>query len=207
MDLTQLPYFIGAAALLTLAPGPDIIYVITQGVCRGSKAAITTAFGLCSGIIVHTTAAAFGVSAIFHTSALAFEALKYAGVAYLLYLAWKSLRDKGDLLSPDVSRLPQGLALFRRGFLMNLLNPKVSLFFLAFLPQFVSPAAGPVALQMILLGLIFMALSVVIFCTVGTLAGTLGNRMLQHPKINRLMGRVSALVFAGLGIRLALAER
>ena len=155
---TTLLYFLGASAALTIAPGPDNIFVLTQGICRGRHAAIITALGMCSGVSVHTVAAAFGISALFYSSLLAFNLVKYAGAAYLLYLAYKTLSERSSLAlgTPD-SR--SGAALFKRGFIMNVLNPKVALFFLAFLPQFVTPSAGHVPLQMLLLGAIFTALS------------------------------------------------
>ncbi len=207
MDTSQLVYFIGASMLLTLAPGPDILFVITQGLTNGRKAAIITALGLCSGITVHTTAAALGISAIFYTSALAFNLLKYAGAAYLLVLAWKALRDTGSAAVCARGTSPSGVSLFRRGVLMNILNPKVSLFFLAFLPQFVNPEAGSIAAEMIVLGMLFMLQAVVIFCTVGLFAGVLGCRLLTRPAMGRFLGWGSAAIFAGLGIRLACAER
>lgn len=207
MDPIQLLTFTGASVLLTLAPGPDILFVIAQGMGNGRRAAVLTSLGLCSGLIVHTLAAALGVSALFHTSALAFSALKYAGAAYLLYLAWKTLRDSSPAAPEAASKPPCGLALYRRGILMNLLNPKVSLFFLAFLPQFVSPAGGNVPAQMVMLGGIFMAQALGLFCLVGSFAALIGNRLLTRPGVARFLSFGSAAVFAGLGIRLALAEQ
>lgn len=206
MSTYQLLAFLGASILLTLAPGPDILFVIAQGISNGRKAAVTTAVGLCSGIVVHTTAAALGVSAIFHTSALAFRTLKYAGAAYLIYLAYKTLREKGALSSAEAPGTLQGTALFRRGVIMNLLNPKVSLFFLAFLPQFVSPEAGSVPLQMILLGLIFMVQAVILFSSIGMLSGTFGKRILQNERVSKIMGWATAGIYAAIGINLALSE-
>lgn len=203
----QLIAFLGASILLTLAPGPDILFVIAQGISNGRAAAVTTATGLCSGIIVHTAAAALGVSAIFHTSTLAFRTLKYAGAAYLLYLAYKTVREKGAFAAADGAGLIQGVALFRRGLIMNLLNPKVSLFFLAFLPQFVSPAAGSVPMQMLLLGLIFMVQAVIIFSTIGMLSGTFGKYILQNQKVSKIMGWAAAGIYTLIGIRLALSEQ
>ncbi len=207
IESSQLLYFIGASVLLTLAPGPDILFVITQGISNGRKAGVTTALGLCTGITVHTTAAAFGVSAIFYTSGLAFQALKYAGAGYLLFLAWKTIREKGALLKNGSAKKLKGPVLFRRGIIMNLLNPKVSLFFLAFLPQFVSSKAGNVAGQMIFLGLVFMVQAVLIFSTLGFFSGTFGDRLLKNPKISNFLGWLSAFIFAAIGIRLALAQR
>ncbi|MDD5351370.1 MAG: LysE family translocator, partial [Chthoniobacteraceae bacterium] len=131
--------FLGASAALTLAPGPDITFVITQGISRGRKAAIVSALGMCSGVSVHTTAAALGISAALYASAAAFTFLKFAGAAYLLYLAWKALREPvGPRLSAGKAEVQPAGILFRRGFMMNVVNPKVGLFFLAFLPQFVT---------------------------------------------------------------------
>ncbi len=207
MSTYQLLTFLGASILLTLAPGPDILFVITQGMSNGRKAAVITACGLCSGIIVHTTAAALGVSAIFHTSALAFRALKYAGAAYLIYLAYKTIREKGVFTAAETSGPVQGKALFRRGIIMNVLNPKVSLFFLAFLPQFVSPETRSVPLQMILLGLIFMVQGVIIFSIIGMLSGTFGKYILQNQKVSKIMGWTAACIYTLIGIRLALSEQ
>lgn len=205
MEPSSLFTFIGASVLLTLAPGPDILFVIGQGIAHGTRAAMLTALGLCSGLLAHTTAAALGVSAVFHTSALAFQSLKLAGAAYLLYLAWKTVRASGEGQADDTPRLPAA-TLFRRGIVMNLLNPKVSLFFLAFLPQFVS-ADGNIPAQMALLGLIFITQALAVFCAVSLFAGRLGPCLLQHPSFSRLSSWLSASIFAALGIRLALAQR
>lgn len=204
MTLYSLCAYLCACVALTVAPGPDNIFVITQGITRGRKAAIITALGMCSGISVHTAAAAFGISAIFYTSALAFTLVKYAGALYLLYLAWKTVRDR-SLATFAATALP-ATALFRRGFIMNLLNPKVALFFLAFLPQFVTPAAGGLSLQMLILGAIFMVQAVVIFSLFGWFSGTIGTRLFARPHLARKLNLLTAGVFAALGVRLALAE-
>ncbi|MDD3082218.1 MAG: LysE family translocator [Desulfobacterales bacterium] len=207
MDMHSMICFLGASILLTLAPGPDNIFVVTQGISRGRKAAVFTALGMCSGLSVHTTAAALGISAIFYSSALAFCAVKYAGAAYLMYLAWKAIQDRNALkLKSSVNPL-SCFALFRRGFIMNTLNPKVALFFLAFLPQFVSGNSQDVALEMIFLGLIFMVQSVVIFTAIGVLSGQIGNYLLKKPRLARKFSLATAGIFAAIGVRLALAER
>lgn len=198
--------YLFACMALTIAPGPDNIFVITQGLTRGRKAAIITALGMCSGITVHTTAAALGISAIFYSSAAAFNLVKYAGALYLLYLAWKALRSSSDLKLATERSLP-ATALFRRGFIMNVLNPKVALFFLAFLPQFVVPASGRVPLQMLLLGMIFMLQAVIIFSAIGWFSGIIGKAIAARPRSARYFDWLTAGVFALLGIRLALAER
>ena len=198
--------FLGASMALTVAPGPDNIFVLTQGIARGRKAAIVTALGMCSGISVHTSAAAFGISALFYSSALAFHLVKYAGAGYLLYLAFRTLRERSAVRLSKADERPP-LALYKRGFLMNVLNPKVAMFFLAFLPQFVTPNNGHVPLQMLLLGFIFMAQAVLIFTLIGFFSGSIGNFILSRPGIARRFDWLTAGVFASLGIRLALTER
>lgn len=206
MTASPLLYFLGASVALTLAPGPDNIFVLTQGIARGRKPAVVTALGMCSGISVHTTAAAFGISAVFYSSIVAFNVVKYAGAAYLLYLAARTLRERSSvrLAVADDRGVP---ALFKRGFIMNVLNPKVAMFFLAFLPQFVTPNAGSFPLQMLLLGSVFMAQSVVIFCLIGYFSGTIGNFILTRPRVARYFDWLTAGVFASLGVRLALTTR
>lgn len=207
MDISQLAYFLGASILLTISPGPDNIFVVTQGISRGRQAAVLTAIGMCSGISVHTTAAALGISAVFYSSAVAFSMVKFAGAAYLLFLAWKTVREHKDIELRGSSSNLSGFALFKRGFIMNVLNPKVALFFLAFLPQFVSPGSDNFALEMIMLGLIFMLQGMIIFTAIGLLSGTIGNYLLQKPKVSRLFSWLTAGIFATLGIRLALAQK
>jgi threonine/homoserine/homoserine lactone efflux protein len=191
---------------LTVAPGPDNIFVLTQGIARGRKPAIVTALGMCSGISVHTTAAAFGISAVFYSSAVAFTVVKFAGGAYLLYLAFRTLQARSSVRLATVDdRSPA--ALFRRGFIMNVLNPKVAMFFLAFLPQFVTPNSGYFPLQMLLLGFVFMVQAVVIFSLIGYFSGSIGNYLLARPMTARYFDWLTAGVFATLGVRLVLAER
>ncbi len=206
MTVATLLYFLGASVALTLAPGPDNIFVMTQGIARGRKPAIVTALGMCSGISVHTTAAAFGISAVFYSSVIAFNVVKYAGAAYLIFLAWKTLKDRSAIrlaLADDRA----ATALFKRGFIMNVLNPKVAMFFLAFLPQFVTPGTGHFPLQMLFLGFVFMAQAVVIFCLIGYFSGSIGSFLLSRPRIAKYFDWLTAGVFASLGVRLALAER
>jgi len=207
MTASTLFYFLGASVALTIAPGPDNTFVVAQGISRGRKAAIVTALGMCSGVSVHTTAAALGISALLYSSAAAFQVLKFAGAGYLLFLAWKSLKEERILLPSSVSGERSSRLLFRRGFVMNVINPKVALFFLAFLPQFVSPGSGTAAAQMFILGLLFMAQAVVVFSVIGWLSGSIGDAVVKRPRSARWFGRLSAVVFASLGIRLALAER
>ena len=206
MTTTTLFYFLGASMALTLAPGPDNIFVLTQGIARGRKPAIITALGMCSGISVHTVAAAFGISALFYSSVIAFNVVKYAGALYLLYLAYRTLKERSTVkLAAADDRC--SVDLFKRGFVMNVLNPKVAMFFLAFLPQFVTPNTNHFALQMLLLGFIFMVQAIVIFCLIGYFSGFIGSFILSRPRIAKYFDWLTAGVFASLGLRLALAER
>lgn len=206
MTISTVLYFLGASVALTIAPGPDNVFVITQGITHGKKPAIITALGMCSGISIHTTAAAFGISAVFYSSTIAFNLVKYAGAAYLLYLAYKTLKERSSINLPPVNDRPV-TDLFKRGFIMNVLNPKVAMFFLAFLPQFITPSSGYVPLQMLLLGLIFMVQAVIIFCLIGFFSGNIGSYLLARPKIAKYFDWLTSGVFASLGIRLALSER
>jgi threonine/homoserine/homoserine lactone efflux protein len=206
MTPTTLLYFLTASVALTLAPGPDNLFVMTQGITRGRKEAIVTALGMCSGVSIHTTAAAFGVSALFYSSALAFNVVKYAGALYLLYLAWRTVKSRSAIRLAGADDRPLG-ALFRRGFIMNVLNPKVAMFFLAFLPQFVPTSSSHFTLEMLLLGFVFMLQAVVIFCLIGWFSGAIGSYLLARPRCARYFDGVTAGVFASLGIRLALTER
>ena len=207
MTATTVLSFLGASLALTIAPGPDNTFIVAQGVSRGRKAAIVTALGMCSGISVHTTAAALGISALLYSSATAFQILKFAGAGYLLFLAWRALKEQQVLLPQGVGDGLSFRSLFRRGFVMNVINPKVALFFLAFLPQFVSPGSGKASLQMFFLGLLFMGQAVVVFSVIGWLSGSVGHLILKRPRIARWFGWLTAGVFASLGVRLALAER
>ncbi|MEI8233287.1 MAG: LysE family translocator [Verrucomicrobiota bacterium] len=208
MTSSTLLCFLGASAALTIAPGPDNTFIVAQGISRGRKAAIISALGMCGGISVHTTAAALGISAAIYSSALAFTILKYAGAAYLLFLACKAIQEPA---LPQPSSGADGLvpwgALFRRGFMMNVVNPKVGLFFLAFLPQFISQNTGNISMQMFLLGLIFMLQAVCVFGVIGYLSGSLGDVLLKRPAIAKYFAWLTAGIFALLGLKLAMAGR
>ena len=207
MNVSMLLYFLGASILLTLAPGPDNTFIVAQGLSRGRRAAIITAWGMCCGVSVHTAAAALGVSALIYSSAYAFELIKYAGAGYLLYLAWKSLKEHRIVFQPVKDAPLSAVILFRRGFFMNVLNPKVAIFFLALLPQFVTRNGFHPAVQMLLLGLVFVVQGVIIFTTIGYLSGSVGDIIQRKPKISRYFAWLTAGLFASLGIRLALVHR
>jgi len=206
MSYAMMIYFLGASIALTIAPGPDNIFVITQGIARGRRAAIVTALGMCSGISVHTTAAALGISALFYSSVVAFNVVKYAGAGYLLYLAYRTLKEKSLVKLDGAVDLPAA-SLFRRGFIMNVLNPKVALFFLAFLPQFVTQGGKYIPVQMLALGFIFMVQAIVIFCFIGYFAGSIGGFIAGRPRVSKYFDWLTTGVFASLGVRLALAQR
>lgn len=206
MTESVLFYFLCASAALTLSPGPDNIFVVTQGIAHGRKHAILVALGMCSGVSVHTAMAAFGISALFYSSVVAFSIIKYVGAAYLLYLAYKTLKARSSIKLASAVDL-SSVALFKRGFIMNVLNPKVAMFFLAFLPQFVAPNAGHISLQMLILGGIFMLQAVLFFSLIGYFSGSIGNFLLSKPTIAKYFDWLTAGVFAALGVRLAFAER
>lgn len=192
--------FISAAVLLTLMPGPDILFVITQSITRGRKAGITFAAGLCTGLIVHVTAISLGISVLLMSSPMAFTVLKFAGAAYLLYLGVKAFRARRqNHFHLETSSAATG-KLYRKGILMNVLNPKVILFFLAFFPQFIDQhIANPIP-QMLLLGLIFMVQAFLIFSTVAILADRLARRLMQNPKVSLGVNWAEAIIYCGIGV-------
>ena len=210
ISLETLLLFMGASTLLALAPGPDVIFVITQGITKGAKAAIATTLGLTSGVLVHTTAAALGISVIFQTSAIAFDIVKYLGAAYLFYLAYQAFKHRNDLVIIDEKgeRKTQSMKkLYIKGFFMNVLNPKVAIFFLAFLPQFVSAGSGSVSFQMIQLGSAFMIVTLIVFSLAGILANKASEALMKKPTFAKTVNILSSIVFISLGLKLALSQR
>jgi len=203
---TLLTFFI-ASLLLALAPGPDNLFVLTQSALRGRSAGLAVTLGLCTGLLVHTTAVALGLAALFAASALAFTLLKLCGAGYLLWLAWQAWRASSTSIHTAPADRLNGWQLYRRGILMNITNPKVSVFFLAFLPQFADPSRGPLTLQLLALGAIFMVATILIFGGIALLAGMLGEWLTRSPGLQRIMSRLTATVFVGLALKLALSER
>ena len=200
--------FLITALIVVLVPGTGVIYTVAVGLGKGRQASIAAAFGCTLGIIPAILASVVGLSALMHTSALVFQLVKYAGVAYLLYLAWQTLRQSGPLdLKADRSSGKSLAAIARTGFLINILNPKLTLFFMAFLPQFVSPVAANPTLDMIMLGGVFMAMTFAVFVVYGLCASLVGTRVLRSDRVMAWMRRTVALAFAGFGLRLALADR
>lgn len=200
--------FLGASVLLILAPGPDIIFTITRGITNGKRAGVWTAVGLGMGNSVHTLAAAFGITVLLKTSQIAFLIFKILGACYLFYLAFKAIQHRHDIFRIETSGNSNhgALHLFAKGFIMNVLNPKVALFFLAFLPQFVNNTAGNVPLQIIVYGMVFILMVIIIFGMFGYFAGSVGQKLLKNEKFSSRMSVVSALVFVGLGLKLAFAQ-
>ncbi len=201
--------FFATALLLGIAPGPDNIFVLTQSALYGMGAGVATTLGLVTGLCVHTTAVALGVAVIFQTSPVAFTLLKITGAAYLLWLAWLSFRA-GSIRTNDTAQdhtssfadFPGYAALYRRGIVMNVTNPKVSIFFLAFLPQFCNPARGSVALQVLWLGLLFILATIIVFCTVAALGGRLAIWFNKSQKGQICIQRIAGCVFVGLAAAL-----
>jgi threonine/homoserine/homoserine lactone efflux protein len=203
---TLLPFF-AASVLLAIAPGPDNIFVLTQSALRGRSAGLVVMLGLCTGLIVHSLAVALGVAVIFQTSALAFSALKFLGAGYLMYLAWQAFRASATKFQAEQSPETSLCKLYRRGIIMNITNPKVSIFFLAFLPQFADPSRGPISLQLLLLGGVFIIATILVFGGIALLAGTLGQWLSRSARVQNIMNKVAGTVFVCLALRLATTER
>lgn len=208
MDLMVFFSFLGAAIFLTLMPGPDIIFVIAQSISQNKKAGIFTAFGLCTGLLVHISAATLGISAIIYQSSLAFSIVKYTGAAYLLYLAWQSFLEKDGTLTFENNKPQTYIALYKRGILMNLLNPKVSLFFLALFPQFVVQSSViSVPVQMIILGFIFIVQALAIFTTVSIFSEKIRDFLLKRDFIAKRINIIKGVLLAFIGIQIAFSEK
>jgi len=195
--------FLLTAFVVCLAPGTGVIYTLAMGLGRGHRAALLAAFGCTLGIIPHLAAATLGLATILHTSAVLFTAVKFAGVAYLLYLAWQSLRADGAL-SVDGDPNPQSAwTIIRRGILLNVLNPKLSIFFLALLPPFLSGNPATATLEMAGLGVAFMGMTFAVFVGYGVFASGARKWLLQSKRAMTWLNRSFAAIFAGLGLRLA----
>lgn len=202
----SIEFFI-TSLIVVIAPGTGVIYTLANGLSLGARASIYAATGCTLGIVPHIAASILGLAAIVHTSAVAFQMLKYAGVAYLFYLAWCAWRDSEPLSVEGAEKKRAMGQILRRGTAINVLNPKLSIFFLAFLPQFIDAGGASPTLQMVTLGAIFMGLTLIVFIGYGLLAATARTYVIERPSVMTLMRRTFALAFAGLGTRLALAER
>jgi len=201
------PEFLLTSLIVVLMPGTGVIYTLSTGLFRGRLPSVFAAFGCTLGILPHMAASILGLAALLHASAVAFQVVKFAGVAYLLYLAWGMWRETGTLKLGEPAGSGEGWRIVRRGFLINILNPKLSIFFLAFLPQFTPADAANPLLVMSGLSAVFMLMTFVVFVVYGLFAALLRDRVVSSPSVMRWCGRSFAALFAALGLRLAFMER
>ena len=199
--------FFLASTLLAIAPGPDNVFVLTQSALHGKLSGLVVVFGLCTGLLVHTAAVAFGVAVIFQASTLAFTLLKIIGAGYLVYLAWQIFRATPEQIRMQSDQQKSLGTLYRRGIIMNVTNPKVSIFFLAFLPQFADPVRGPISLQMVALGGIFITATILVFGAIALIGGALGEWLNRSERAQRAMNWAAGTIFVGLALKLVTAER
>jgi RhtB (resistance to homoserine/threonine) family protein len=198
--------FLAAGVLLNLTPGPDTVYILGRSIAQGREAGVAAALGICVGSIFHTCAAALGLSAILATSSVAFVAIKLLGGAYLIFLGIKLLLDRRELSLPSNFRRRTTTAAFRQGFLTNVLNPKVALFFLAFLPQFIDPASSAKLLAFLMLGLTFVTTGTIWCLLLAWFASGFSERLRANPTITAWLNRAVGSLFVFLGLRLVTAK-
>jgi len=199
--------FLLTTLIIVATPGTGVLYTLAAGISRGARASIIAAIGCTLGIVPHMVAAITGLAALLHTSALAFQVLKYAGVAYLLYMAWRTLRDKSVLTVEDAADAPSATKVIISGVLINVLNPKLTIFFFAFLPQFVSTNEPSAFLRMLGLSAVFMLLTLVVFVVYGVFAASVRNHVISRPRVVIWMRRFFGGAFIALGARLAFTSR
>lgn len=195
--------FLITSLIVVLIPGTGVLFTISTGLVQGRKASVYAALGCTAGIVPHLLATIFGLAAIMHTSALAFEVLKFAGVLYLFYLAYMTWRDKSGFEAQAISSRSSALSLATKAFLLNILNPKLTIFFLAFLPQFVKPETTSPLSDMVVLSAVFMLMTFVIFVIYGLLAHSFRHSVMESHRVQTWLRYGFALTFAGLGIQLA----
>lgn len=199
--------FLLTSLIVVASPGTGVLYTLAAGLSRGARASIVAAFGCTLGIVPHMAAAITGLAAILHTSALAFQALKILGVLYLLYMAWNTLREQGTLKVEADTTPRSARRTIVSGVLINILNPKLSIFFFAFLPQFVSVGEPDAFMRMAELSGVFMALTFIVFVGYGICAASVRAHVISRPRVLAWMRRTFAAAFVALGAKLALAER
>jgi threonine/homoserine/homoserine lactone efflux protein len=199
--------FLVTSFIVIVSPGTGVLYTLAAGLSRGSRASIVAAFGCTLGIVPHMAAAILGLAALLHTSALAFQTFKYLGVAYLLYIAWSTLRERGALKVENEVSARSALQVTVTGILINILNPKLSIFFLAFLPQFVSAGEARPLPRMLVLSAVFMLMTFVVFVGYGLFAASIRDHVISRPRVLTWMRRTFAAAFVALGARLALTDR
>lgn len=198
--------FLITSLIVVLLPGTGVIYTISIGLFQNARASVFAALGCTAGIIPSLLACILGLAAVIHTSALLFQIIKFVGVAYLLYLAWGMWKETGGLVLDDNGERASMLAISTKGFLINILNPKLSVFFLAFLPQFVPAQAVSPLISMFVLGVVFMAMTLFVFIFYGFLANSVSTYVVSSPKIMKYVQRTFSATFAMLGAKLAFAE-
>lgn len=200
--------FLITSLIVVASPGTGALYTLATGFSRGGRSSIVAAFGCTLGIVPHMAAAILGLAALLHTSALAFQIFKYVGVAYLLFMAWKTLQEHGTLkVDNDGLSGQSALQVTTTAILINILNPKLSIFFLAFLPQFIRTDEMHPLSQMLLLSTVFMLMTFVVFALYGLFAAAIRNHVITRPRVLTWMRRTFAVAFAALGAKLALADR
>ena len=199
--------FLITSLVVVLIPGTGVVYTVSTGLIQGRKASIYAALGCTAGIIPHLLATILGLAAVMHTSALAFQLLKYAGVAYLFYVAFATWQDKSAFAIDGSVSKTSATRLLVKAFLLNILNPKLTIFFLAFLPQFVEPTAEQPLLQLLLLSTVFMAMTFIVFVIYGLLAHAFRRLVIESASVQRWLRYSFATAFAGLGAKLALTEK
>ncbi len=204
---TTLMIFSFATMVVVIAPGPGMLFVIARGLAGGRKVGVISAIGTSTGIALHILAAAFGLSLIIYATEIGFKITKWAGGIYLLFLAWKVFTHRQELKTESDKVHVSYKATFWQGVLVNALNPKVALFFMSFIPQFVNPASGSVASQTIALGSIFLVLTIIIFTIYGVSAAMIRKWVIERPRVYRIIEWVTGSLFVFLGIRLALSSR
>jgi threonine/homoserine/homoserine lactone efflux protein len=199
--------FLITSLIVVLIPGTGVVFTISTGLVAGKRASVFAALGCTAGIVPHLLASALGLSAILHTSALAFQGLKFAGVAYLLYLAYATWRDRSAFAVDDAPTATSAGGLVVKACLLNILNPKLTIFFLAFLPQFITSTGPAPSLQMLTLSAVFMGMTFAVFVLYGLLANFFRKAVIESPRVQTWLRRSFAATFAGLGANLAFAQR
>ena len=199
--------FLITSLVVVLIPGTGVVFTVSTGLAHGRRASFFASLGCTLGIVPHLLATVFGLAAIMHTSALAFQVLKFAGVVYLLFLAVATWRDRSAFAVQSVSARGGATALVVKAFLLNIFNPKLTIFFLAFLPQFVSPSIGSPLTQLLGLSAVFMAMTFAVFVLYGLLAHAFRKAVIESPRVQAWLRRGFAAAFAALGVQLAASER
>jgi len=199
--------FLLTSFIVIISPGTGVLYTLAAGLSRGSRASVVAAFGCTIGIVPHMAAAIMGLAALLHTSALAFQTFKYLGVAYLLYMAWSTLRERGALKVEQEVGVRSAIQVTMTGILINILNPKLSIFFLAFLPQFISAGEPHPLTRMFMLSGVFMLMTFLVFVGYGLFAASIRDHVISRPHVLTWMRRSFAAAFVALGARLALTDR